>query len=79
MYYIDLDRKLMVVKLTTGSVFQAGVPRVLFQAPPPGTGDLGLPRWEPSPDGKRFLFLVPETPGGVPFTVVLNWQAGLRK
>jgi len=79
LYYIDLDGRLMAVKLTTGSVFQAGVPRVLFQAPPPGTGDLGLPRWEPSPDGKRFLFLVPETPGGVPFTVVLNWQAGLRK
>ncbi len=62
LYFIDLDGSLMAVKLTTGSVFQVGVPRVLFQAPPPGTGDLGLPRWQPSPDGKRFLFLVPETP-----------------
>ena len=32
-----------------------------------------------SPDGKRFLFLVPETHGEVPFTVVLNWQAALKK
>ncbi|MGO9012446.1 MAG: protein kinase domain-containing protein [Bryobacteraceae bacterium] len=79
LYYIDLDGRLMAVKLTTGSVFQVGVPRVLFQAPPLGTGDLGLPRWQPSPDGKRFLFLVPETPHEVPFTVVLNWQAGLKK
>jgi len=79
MYYIDLDRKLMVVKLTTGSVFQAGVPRVLFQAPPGGLDSQGMIQWALSPDGKRFLFLVPETQGGVPFTVVLNWQAGLRK
>jgi eukaryotic-like serine/threonine-protein kinase len=79
LYYIDLDRKLMAVKLTTGSVFQAGVPSFLFQAPPRGPDSQGLTQWAPSPDGKRFLFLVPETQGGVPFTVVLNWQAGLKK
>jgi hypothetical protein len=36
--------------------------------------------WDLSPDGKRFLFAAP--PGGtrtIPFTVVLNWQAGLKK
>jgi Tol biopolymer transport system component/tRNA A-37 threonylcarbamoyl transferase component Bud32 len=79
LYYIDPDGKLMAVKLTPGSVFQAGVPRVLFQAPPGGLDSQGLTQWAPSPDGKRFLFLVPETQGGVPFTVVLNWQAGLKK
>jgi hypothetical protein len=31
-------------------------------------------------DGKRFLFLAPaEQTGQAPFTVVLNWQAGLNK
>jgi hypothetical protein len=36
--------------------------------------------WDVSPDGKRFLFAAP--PGGfrtTPFTVVLNWAAGLKK
>jgi hypothetical protein len=36
--------------------------------------------WDVAPDGKRFLFPVP-APGqdATPFTVVLNWQAGLKK
>jgi hypothetical protein len=38
-----------------------------------------MTRWAPSPDGKRFLFLVPENQEVAPFTVVLNWQAGLKK
>jgi hypothetical protein len=38
-----------------------------------------MTQWAPSPDGKRFLFLVPQAQEEVPFTVVLNWQAALRK
>jgi hypothetical protein len=70
-YYIGLDRKLVAVKLTLGSVIQAGVPTELFQTP--GTA------YSPSPDGKRFLFLVPRAQKEMPLTVVLNWQAGLKK
>jgi serine/threonine-protein kinase len=70
LYYIDLDKKLMAVKLTLGSAFQAGVPMSLFRAP-------GI-SYSPSPDGK-FLFLVPQAQEEVPLTVVLNWQAGLKK
>jgi eukaryotic-like serine/threonine-protein kinase len=79
LYYIDLDGKLMEVSLTAGSDFKAGVPRVLFQAPPRVSGDSVIAQWAPSPDGKRFLFLVPEAQETPPFTVVLNWQAGLKK
>ena len=61
----------MAVKLTLGSAFQAGVPTRLFQAP-------GI-SYSPSPDGKRFLFLVPQAQEEMPLTVVLNWQAGLKK
>jgi hypothetical protein len=32
-----------------------------------------------SADGKRFLFAVPVAQTQAPFTVVLNWQAGLKK
>ncbi len=79
LYYIDLDGKLMAVTATTGSVFQASVPRVLFHAPPSSEIGGAQPKWATSPDGKRFLFLVPETYGETPFTVVLNWQAALKK
>ncbi len=79
LYYIDLDGKLMAVSLTAGSDFKAGVPKALFQGPPIFSGDTVLAQWAPSPDGKRFLFLVPEAQDAPPFTVVLNWQAGLKK
>jgi eukaryotic-like serine/threonine-protein kinase len=59
----------------TGSAFQAGVPKQLFAAPP-GAGD-----WDVTADDKRFLMGV--TPGGqsadAPITVILNWQASLKK
>jgi Tol biopolymer transport system component len=79
LYYIDLDGKLMAAKISAGSAFQAGVPKFLFRAPPRGAQKPGMTRWAPSPDGKRFLFLVPENQEVAPFTVVLNWQAGLKK
>ena len=79
LYYIDLDGKLIAVTISAGSGFQAGVPKVLFQAPPVGAQKPGMARWAPSPDGKRFLFLVPEKQEAAPLTVVLNWQAGLKK
>jgi len=79
LYYIGLERKLMAVQVTTRSVFQAGVPSALFQAPPRSEDELGLTQWGPSTDGKRFLFLVPEAQGEVPFTVVLNWPSLLKR
>jgi len=79
LYYIDPDQKLMAVRVTTTPAFHADIPRVLFQVPPRSAGSFMLPQWAPSPDGKRFLFLVPERQGEVPFTVVLNWQSALKK
>ena len=66
----------MAVDIDTSKGFQAGPPRRLFAAPPP----LISVGWDLAPDGKRFLFIAP--PGGgrtVPFTVVLNWMAALKK
>ncbi len=57
LYYISGDLKLMAVEVKSGSSFEAGVPRVLF--------DLALPRvistnfggYDVSADGQRFLFV----------------------
>jgi len=80
LYYIGGDGKLTVVTISAGSsTFQAGAPNPLFTVPPRGPQKPGMTRWAPSPDGKRFLFLVPEVREAAPLTVVLNWQAGLKK
>ena len=76
LFYTSLDLEQMAVDIDTSKGFQAGTPRRLFLAPPPLL-DVG---WDLAPDGKRFLFV--SEPGGshtVPFTVVLNWEAGLRQ
>jgi len=79
LYYLAADGKLMSVDIATNPVFQAGVPKALFQTPlPPRPGV--RESWDMTPDGKRFLLLAPVGPSSqVPFTVVLNWQAGLKK
>jgi eukaryotic-like serine/threonine-protein kinase len=73
LYYATLDWKVMAVEVTSKPVFQAGTPKLLFQAPVQpsrGVGDF-------TADGQHFLFLAPM--GQAPFTVILNWQAGLKK
>jgi serine/threonine protein kinase len=77
--YRASDGKVMAVEVTTKPVFQPGAPVALFQAPVAG-GPVGLPQWDVTSDGKRFLFPAPaEQAASTPFTVVLNWQAALKQ
>jgi eukaryotic-like serine/threonine-protein kinase len=79
LYYVAADGKLMAVDATTSTGFQAGTPKALFQVPVSGVGAVSQ-SWDLAPDGKRFLFPVPTSgQDTAPFTVVLNWQAGLKK
>jgi eukaryotic-like serine/threonine-protein kinase len=67
LFYISLDRTLLSVPVRLGSTFQMDTPRSLFTLPHDS-------EYEPSPDGQRFLLLVPnETESPAPITVVLNW------
>jgi Tol biopolymer transport system component len=79
LYYVALDGKVMAVEVAATPGFQASVPKILFQAPP--QIDVTTPYlWDVTADGKRFLFPAPAgQQGNAPFTVVLNWQAGLKK
>jgi eukaryotic-like serine/threonine-protein kinase len=60
----------------TGAAFQMGTPQQLFTAP----ANAG---WDVTADGKRFLMTVLPGQGqqaaSTPITVVLNWQADLKK
>jgi Tol biopolymer transport system component/predicted Ser/Thr protein kinase len=76
LFYSNINLELMAVDIDTSKGFQAGTPRRLFTAPPPMI-NIG---WSMTTDAKRFLFIT--TPNGgrpAPFTVVLNWAAGLKK
>ncbi|MGH9383321.1 MAG: hypothetical protein ACRD2N_03375, partial [Vicinamibacterales bacterium] len=73
LFYLAPDGKMMAVEVMAGPEFRVGSPRPLFQTPP-GTvvGDV-------TADGKRFLLVTPVGPSAsAPFTVVLNWMAGLK-
>jgi eukaryotic-like serine/threonine-protein kinase len=60
----------------SGAGFQMGTPKQLFTAP----ANNG---WDVTGDGKRFMMIVPPNQGvqtaPTPITVVLNWQADLKK
>jgi hypothetical protein len=74
LFYLSLDGQAMAVDVSTAGVFQAGIPKVLFKVP------RGILFWDVSPDGKRFLMPAPSAASvQPPFTVVLNWQAGMTK
>jgi Tol biopolymer transport system component len=74
LYYATPEGKMMAVEIATGPALKAGIPRLLFPMPP------NVLDWDVSADGKRFLLAVPQSESTpAPFTVVLNWQAALKK
>jgi Tol biopolymer transport system component len=76
LFYLTQTSQVMAVDIDASKGFQAGTPRRMFTSSPTAlnTG------WDLSPDGKRFLFVAPPSAGRViPFTVVLNWAADLKK
>jgi eukaryotic-like serine/threonine-protein kinase len=82
LYYRAPDGKVMVVEVTAGTVLQPGTPKPLFQAPSTLETFMGIPSpsWDATSDGNQFLLMTPAAEGKqAPFSVVLNWQAGLKK
>jgi eukaryotic-like serine/threonine-protein kinase len=74
LFYLAPDGKMMGVQVTAGQEFRAATPTPLFQTPA-GTivGDV-------TTDGERFLVATPVgSSASAPFTVVLNWTAGLKR
>ena len=75
-YLSAVGGEAMAVEVTTSGVFQAGIPKPMFKVP------AGVLFWDVSADGRRFLMAAPSGANAaaqLPFTVVLNWQAALKK
>ena len=64
----------MSVPISEGEAFNPGTPQPLFRV----STESGPRRnvYCPSPDGKKFLFLLPYGDNATPMTVVVNWRAG---
>jgi eukaryotic-like serine/threonine-protein kinase len=80
LFYLARDGKLMAVDVnTTAPTFQAGIPKPLFQTQL-DTTYRGRNFYVVSPDGQRFLMLVPAGEAkSKPITVVVNWPALLQR
>jgi hypothetical protein len=84
LFYIASDQKLLAVPIRADATIEVGTPVPLFQSNPVG-GAAYVPgsqqQYDVTADGQRFLMIV-EAEGAraaSPFTVVLNWQAGLKR
>lgn len=75
LFFIGADRKMMAVDVkSNGGKFEAGVPKLLFDAHLAGGSHFDV--------SKNGSFLIPaqiEQSATVPITVVVNWTAGLKK
>ncbi len=78
LFYIATDMKLMVVEVKSGTKFEASVPRDLFDLR--SIKGVGGNNYTVTGDGQRFLIVTSlEETNAEPFTVVLNWMAGLKR
>ena len=67
----------MAVEVKTDPVFQRATPHALVDAPSFTNSNTQF-RYDVARDGKRLLLIIPAF-GGAPATVVLNWEAGLKR
>jgi Tol biopolymer transport system component len=83
LFYIAPGGSVMAVDTTLEPTFSHSVPRELFKAPIASGGPRAFAfHYDVAPDGKRFLLIT--TPQAAktappPITVVLNWQAALKR
>jgi eukaryotic-like serine/threonine-protein kinase len=78
LYYVAADRKLMRVEVSTSPGFDAGVPEALSPVPLAAIAARNL--LVAAPDGQRFLgVLAAGNATATPTTVVLEWDAALRR
>jgi eukaryotic-like serine/threonine-protein kinase len=82
LYYMSAEGKLMAVEVKTSPEFEHAVPKELFETQVYGRGSIVGPDsgYAVAPDGKRFLIITQsEQRAAEPITVVLNWQAAVKR
>jgi hypothetical protein len=78
LFYRAGDGNLMAAAVrTTGTILEFGTPAALFRIPE-FFGARFFP-YDVGADGQRILAMMPDTTEKSPLTVLINWQAGLKK
>jgi serine/threonine protein kinase/Tol biopolymer transport system component len=77
LFFLSTDARLMSVTTPAGESFHPGTPRPLFRV----LTEQGQRRnvYCPSPDGQKFLFLVPDGQNETPMTALVNWRRDARR
>ncbi len=81
MFYVSNDAKLMALEVSLNPAFKAGIPKALFPVSYNGSSN----EYDVTANGQRFLVnsVIPgsesEASAASHVTVVLNWQAALKK
>jgi eukaryotic-like serine/threonine-protein kinase len=76
LYFIAPDRQMMAVAIrASGGNLEIGTPKALFAANITAGNNVNF---DISKDG-RFLIPQQEQPEGLPLTLIVNWQARLKK
>jgi hypothetical protein len=76
--YFYNDGYIMAVPIRLGEMVEAGEPQRLFAVKPP-TARVPGAFYDAAPDGKRFVVLILEETEAPPVSVLLNWQAVLKR
>ena len=71
----------MAAEVKMGPAFESGAPKALFQVQlSPVGGFVNSFRYDVATDGKRFLVnTAGDASAGAPITVVVNWQAAVKR
>jgi Tol biopolymer transport system component len=77
LFYLALDGNMISVPIKPGFPPEAGMPRVLF--PTRVAVSPGWDQFAVTGDGQRFLMLETIETEAKPFTIVLNWPAGIKR
>jgi len=77
LFYLSRDGNIVSVPIKPGPALEAGLPKVLYptRIPVSATAD----QYAVTSDGQRFLVLESIESEAIPFTVVLNWPASVKR
>ena len=75
-FFLAGDRKLMAAPCATGPTFEVGAPKALFQTLARYTGNVA---YDVAPDGRFLVNTLVGAGAAPPITVVMNWEAALKK
>jgi eukaryotic-like serine/threonine-protein kinase len=79
LFYMS-EGALMVAEVRTTPIFSAGLPKLLFPTAIVGRAGGAPVTWDLTPDGKQIVAITEDQPNyREPLTVVLNWQAGIKR